>query len=283
MKLSGALFALSVPIAALAANVSTIDVPGPLGVGGTAPQAINSLGAITGFSLDAAGVAHGFLLWKGKFTTIGYPGALQTSPRGINNEGDVVGQFDNGPASTTSGFIREENGTFRKVDYPGATATGLFGMNEREQIVGNYQDSAGVSHGFLLEHGNYTAINPPGAVGGVTATGINNLGDTVGFFISATGPQGFLRTPWGAYKTINVPGAVDSRARGINDLGEIAGQFKDSAGTTHAFRLSWGVFTTIDAPNAAATFGRGINDFAAIVGNYNDKTTGALHGFLATK
>jgi len=286
MKLSGVLFALSLPIAALSADVFKI-IDDPAATTGTAPQAINSLGLITGSYNPNTG-AHGFLLQNGKFTTIDYPGFLQTLPRGINNEGDIVGQVDNGPINQavkpTSGFIREENGTFQKVDYPGATITGLFGINDREQIVGDYQNDAGtISFGFLLDHGKYTAITPPGALF-VVATGVNNWGDTVGFFIDSSGsPQGFHRTAYGAYKVINVPGATDTRARGINDLGEITGQFTDSVGP-HAFRLSWGVFTTIDAPNSVATFGRGINDFSVIVGNYNDNTTAhAIHGFIATR
>ena len=111
MKLHKLLFAVTAPFLALSANIATIDVPGPLGVNGTAPQAINSFGVVAGFSNDAAGVSHGFIRKEGKFTAFDYPGFLQTSIRGINNRGELVGQIDNGPVTSqtkpTSGFIRD--------------------------------------------------------------------------------------------------------------------------------------------------------------------------------
>src|SRR5580658_7207234 len=130
MKLTGILTLLNLPIAALALSTSTFEVPGPNGLNGTAPQAISSMGDITGLSFDGGGFAHGFLLRKGVFSTIDYPGFVHTTPRGINNQGEVVGQIDNRPITDstkpTSGFLLQEDGKFIKVDYPGATITGLF-------------------------------------------------------------------------------------------------------------------------------------------------------------
>jgi probable HAF family extracellular repeat protein len=41
--------------------------------------------------------------------------------------------------------------------------TQAFGINELGQIVGRFRDAGGASHGFLLDGGNFTAIDIPGA------------------------------------------------------------------------------------------------------------------------
>jgi len=49
-------------------------------------------GQIVGQYSDANAVLHGFLLSQGSFTTIDYPGAIDTRLTGINPEGQIVGQ-----------------------------------------------------------------------------------------------------------------------------------------------------------------------------------------------
>src|SRR5450755_4267196 len=115
MKIQAIFVTLTLPLTALAISTSTFQVPGPNGVNGTAPQAINSLGDITGLAFDGGGISHGFLLRKSVFSTIDYPGFLHSTPRGINNRAEVVGQIDNRPVTDssmpTSGFILREDGT----------------------------------------------------------------------------------------------------------------------------------------------------------------------------
>ncbi|MGI8745569.1 MAG: hypothetical protein ACR2NN_23950 [Bryobacteraceae bacterium] len=47
---------------------------------------------------------------------------------------------------------------FTSIDYPGAAPTIPWGFNTRGDIVGFYT-AAGVTHGFLLSGGQYTAID----------------------------------------------------------------------------------------------------------------------------
>jgi len=68
------------------------------------------------FSTDSANKTHGFLLRKGDFTTIDFPGAdvVSTQARGINPQGDIVGFYvskDASGVSHTHGFVATETRT----------------------------------------------------------------------------------------------------------------------------------------------------------------------------
>ncbi len=122
---------------------TTIDFPG---ASSTDADAINPRGDIVG-NYFIAGVGHGFRLSGGEFTSIDFPGAGTTRAFGINPRGDIVGGYRSagvGHAYLLSG------GEFTSIDFPGASNTQPFGNNTRGDIVGQYDDSAGVTHGFLL-------------------------------------------------------------------------------------------------------------------------------------
>jgi uncharacterized membrane protein len=69
-----------------------IDPPGSISAGA---WDINPSGEIAGFFTDSANRTHGFLLSKGAYTVIDFPGndVVATQVRGINPQGDVVGQY----------------------------------------------------------------------------------------------------------------------------------------------------------------------------------------------
>jgi probable HAF family extracellular repeat protein len=69
-----------------------IDPPGSISAGA---WDINPSGEIVGFFTDQANRTHGFLLHKGAYTVIDFPGndVVATKARGINPQGDVVGQY----------------------------------------------------------------------------------------------------------------------------------------------------------------------------------------------
>jgi hypothetical protein len=117
---------------------------------------------------------------------------------------------------------------------PGAPGITLaLAINNRDQIVGAYTDSQNTKHGFLLEEGEFTAIDHPDATSEVTG------GGTVLY--------------------------------GLNDRGRIVGQYSDSS--CHGFLLDGDIFTTIDNPDALfATGAADINDRGQIVGFYDGGT-----------
>jgi uncharacterized membrane protein len=75
---------------------------------------INRSGEIVGFFIDSANKTHGFLLRKGEFTTIDFPGedVISTQARGINPQGDIVGFYVSKDAAGklhTHGFVATRN------------------------------------------------------------------------------------------------------------------------------------------------------------------------------
>ena len=69
-----------------------IDPPGSISA---SAWDINPAGKIVGYFTDVANRTHGFLLNHGAYTVIDFPGSdvVATQLRGINAEGDIVGQY----------------------------------------------------------------------------------------------------------------------------------------------------------------------------------------------
>jgi uncharacterized membrane protein len=116
----------------------TIDVPGTTRSGALD---INDRGEITGGYADAQGRTHGFRLRKGVFTTIDPPGAIDvegtpgfaaTAPFGINNRGQVVGQYAD--AQGLHAYLLDD-GVYRTIDPPAGPGTTAVDINDRGQIV----------------------------------------------------------------------------------------------------------------------------------------------------
>jgi probable HAF family extracellular repeat protein len=206
-------------------------------------------------------------------TTIDFPGALGTTAGGINDVGQIVGEFadSNGKGH---GFL-DSSGIFTAVDVPGASATQANGINNAGQIVGQFVDSAGNAHGFLYSGGGFTTIDPPGAVS-AGAAGINSAGQIVGGYANpSTGNHGFLYSG-GSFTNIDAPKTLTSYAFNdgtvsadrINDTGQIVGEWTcngivDSCG----FLDSGGTFSLVNYPGASVTHATGINNIGQIVGS----------------
>ncbi len=132
-----------------------INAPGA-GTGegqGTYAEAVNSSGEIAGSYVDASGVSHGFLLSGGTYTSFDPPGSVATYAYGMNDAGDIVGEYCTTSECITSadgglGFLLS-NGVFTMITIPGEASTGLSGINNNGVLVGWYTDAAGLDVSFL--------------------------------------------------------------------------------------------------------------------------------------
>jgi uncharacterized membrane protein len=202
---------------------TSISVPG---YPSSAALSINDAGQIVLGVFDLS-----YLYSGGVFTPILVPGTA-TVARGINNAGQIVGNYGLENGSPNHGFV-DTNGVFTTIDAPGATfGTAPLGINDRGQIIGTFVDSSRHSHEFLDTNGVFTTIEVPGALS-IQLSGINNAGQIVGEYVDSSGhAHGFLDTN-GNFTTIDVPGAQVTNLFGINDAGQIVGNFGDSIGPGH--------------------------------------------------
>ena len=163
--------------------------------------------------VSSANSQEGFLYSGGNYTTLDVPGSTDTILRGINNSGQIVGDYS---ANNVRSGIFYSEGIFTTLNLPVTSdSTIATGINNFGQIVGSYGPASGnnsflYSGGsytlnllnqpdgindlgqiligqplggiFLYSSGVYTALNlsPPGSTGGVSVSGINNAGDVVG-------------------------------------------------------------------------------------------------------
>ena len=245
---------------------------------GTLPYGINNRRQIVGVYDDARGRSHGFVWEQGRFRTIDHPRATGTIPGlisgggafGINNRGQIVGAY-----VSRDGHLRGylwERGRFRTIaDAPGATDTTPIDINDRGQIT--IQASADEPFlNFLLDDGEFTRIEFPGAVG-TTVHKIDNRGQIVGVYDDGRiGQHGFTLNR-GRYRTLDFPGTTFTGVNSSNTRGQIVGYILEGDLAQPRLRgaiLSRGRLTTFDAPGPprgpAGTTAVDINDRGQIVG-----------------
>ena len=94
---------------------------------------------------------HGFLLSAdgSTYTIFDVPGAVGTSPWGINTDGQIVGSYADS-SFVAHGFLLSADGSsYTNIDDPDGVITLAYRINDAGQIVGYYQDSSGQNHGFI--------------------------------------------------------------------------------------------------------------------------------------
>lgn len=169
--------------------------------------AINASGLIAGNAFDGA-TLHA-MVWQQDQTgayvplDLGFPaGTFRSSLRGVNNQGDVVGdaRLIGGPGHAFwwqpdghGGYVARDLGTL------GGFGSGALDINNRDQIVGRSRSAGGAQHAFLYDTTGMHDLNDliPTGSGWVldTARGINDRGQIVGVGIHNGEFHGYLLTP----------------------------------------------------------------------------------------
>jgi hypothetical protein len=113
----------------------------------------------------------------------------------------------------------------------------------------------------------YTTISDPKGTQGTQTGRINNAGEIVGRYLTASGSAGFLDKS-GTFTTIIPSGATSGGALDINNSTEIVGYYAVGSGPQIAFYYSNGKYTLVKSPNSKLTSIQfdGINDSGTIVG-----------------
>lgn len=145
--------------------------------------------------------------------------------------------------------------SFTSYAYPRDTFTQLLSINNAGRIAGYHGEK--VNKAFTLVLPNLVQDdNFPGSAQ-TQAIGINNLGDSVGFYVDAKGTtHGFYHNPrLSKWWTIDVPGTSFNQLLGVNDHGNSAGYYQ--FGKANIFqpytRLAPGAFRLPPIANAQMT------------------------------
>jgi uncharacterized membrane protein len=205
---------------------TTFDFPG---AAATIATDLNVSGQIIGeYTFTTMGARQGYLLSKGVFTSISFPGAPFTRALGINKFGDIVGDYqkagNNHGNGNDFGYLLR-GGVYTSIAFPNSDLTVPAGISASGDIVGWYLDKVG-RHGFLLSGGVYTSIDVPGSAEYTEAWKINDSGQIVGRYVSASdGNQYVFVLSNGVFTTLpSVPGATNNAAvedGGLNNSGDI--------------------------------------------------------------
>lgn len=197
-----------------------------------------------------------------------FPGSTTTTPRGINDQGSIVGSFS--AAGKTHGFVLEGS-TFTQVDYPGAALTRLYGIDAGGEAIGTYAvPPPGVPRAFLRDkNGNLSALDIPGSVQS-QGLAISSDGKSAGDYRTAAGRiLGFIYAG-GNVTTIDASGALpltveaqgkqysldptttSTSVKSINSRGDLVGSigatYRDTSGSTLGFSDAFvGRLTKLDA------------------------------------
>lgn len=220
-----------------------------------------------GFVIDTNGVTHGFVdMGNGPTATaVDNPGtvtdpAVENQLLGLNQSGAEAAGFWADAAGLDFGYTYNvASQSFTALNVPASLgfmagdSVMATGVNNSGMVTGFFTNGAGVSFGFLINGGTYSAIDVPGATS-TQPLSLNNLGQIVGTYVGADGlNHGFIETS-GSFTTFDaVLGAPMNLVQGINDGGQIVGfATVDNIGTTVGFT------STVPEPSTLICSGLGI-------------------------
>jgi hypothetical protein len=210
-----------------------------------------------------------------------YPGSTTSFPLGINNSGQIVGNYTDSAGVYHGYVLFDGNFTAINVPFQGAVDTEPQAINDEGDIVGDWGVEG--NQGFELIGGVYTVIQTPWS-DDTFAFGMNDMGDVVGAYPANDTDYGF-ELSGGVYTSIQVPGSFSTAATAINNSGEIVGWYcpTSECNTQRGFILKGGVYSTIAVPEAMITIPYNLSDAGVIAGNYYDGKLGTAlsYGFVA--
>lgn len=163
------------------------------------------------------------------------------------------------------------------------TFTQLLGINKAGAIAGYFGSGADAKHpnkGFTLGlPQTFSAENYPNSAQ-TQVIGINNSGDTDGFYVDAAGVTHGFTDIRGSFATVDVPGTTFNQLLGLNNNGAEVGYYQFGPDNSTTFvpyvRQADGSFLLLPIANAQAT---SINDHG-LVGGFSNDSAGNSHGFL---
>jgi probable HAF family extracellular repeat protein len=215
------------------------------------------------------------------------PGSTLTNAVGINDDGAVVGSY-NDSAGKRHGFLLQD-GKFTSIDYPGAVWTQAYAINSHGDIVGcRVDDPTRIPnlvgcHGFLLRQGVFTSLDYPGKYG-LIASRINDAGQIIGCNHDDDGPGGVLMDDMhgflfsdGNFTQLSMPNSMNN---GLTADGSTIAGLVTTNGVTHGYLASNDIVMIFDFPFSTSTQAWDMSPSGDMVaGQYTDAAK-KVHGFV---
>ncbi len=266
---------------------------------GTYACATACVNPVTG-ETSAAGT-HGFLLQDGIYARIDVPGGTSTIPRGISEQGAIIGQYN--MAGVTHGFAYSDGQYVYPIDvpadlfdHPGSTLrhTLPIRISPQGDIVGCFHEdniSMTTMHGFLWRNGTFTVLSTPHSPGDTDSrdpdtmnNGIAPTGEVVGYYF--TSGVSYIAVDNAIATTFTFDGNLFTLAYDVNPRGDIVGVYGVNPAVTVGspvsprgfLRTKDGAYRSLEVDGASSTQVFGINSIRDVVGQYTDVT--GTHGFV---
>lgn len=262
----------------------------------------NSTGSVQSFDASPAPSGYGnFRTLSASQTSVTYLWGRADSSRG-GEVGYIVpqgGSYSCSPCGVTHG------NSWQVLNNPAAgncNNTTLRGIDASWITVGYYLAGSGCVTAEPFEEyteatccslGNpttvFTPFSPPGPYDSAIATGVNGVGDAVGYSTSSGVSTGWYYSYF-AYTKIAVPTATSTQPLAINWQDDIVGEYWTSSGGPYGFLVQnpggiqyyqYPIYFNNDA-QYSPTIPYSVNDCGNISGAYFDGSTGAYNGFVAT-
>lgn len=222
------------------------------------------------------GIGNAFFMRDATVQTFIPGGGSAATAFGINDNGNIVGQYTSSGQMPGFFLASHEGNGFVRIDAPsGPDTVNAQGVSQKGKIVGFYVGTDGQDHGFMADlsqakHGQLTGtaiadptIPPVAGEPGATFVfsqilGVNKNGIAVGYYgDSTTSQHGFLyNLNTAQYTFLDNPaeafnnGVEVTQITGINDSGEITGFYSDANGVFHGF-FGWPGGLTYPASKAS--------------------------------
>ncbi len=111
---------------------------------------------MVGTGVTSTGVSEGLYLdGQGGLEFLAPPGAAATSANGLNNTGQIVGDYTDIASGQVHGFLFDiATQAYTTLDFSNAVGTSAHAINDYGQVVGTYTDAQHVLHGMevLIGH-----------------------------------------------------------------------------------------------------------------------------------
>jgi probable HAF family extracellular repeat protein len=216
------------------------------------------------------------------FTPLAVPnfGAINTTPYGVNDQGHVVGTYQQG---TLPKSFYYDGSAYHEVQVGDCVAVYAYGINNTGEIVGTCQAGNGTYPGFVLApDGSFTLYQAPGA-SGTNLLCVNGAGTMAGSVQKVDGIHGVL-TDGTTWTLIDVPGGSQTMVFGLNDQQRMSGwaiATQEPQPAVNSFLTADGVtFTRLQYPGAEAeSYAYGISNAGQVVGTFH-AADNINHGFL---